>query len=883
MLSNTTSGYWKIKYVQDTNKTDLNCKFRLYELSRFEKLLTLKEALIIVSSVCIGSIGASVVIIVLIFKFRGINNAKRVLKQRNTTDIIYQQEEFDNIDVYLISDDAKLRSKIQCDPTEEGSSAHIYIQWEFNEKNKETITLKKEVDDKFDILYCETNGQCMRPSLNIQNVLFNVSRSNTSMDVNIYLTNVSRNYQGKWRLNRKSNSIQISESTCDLQIYARPKNIKCNTDLLDFTTVCTTDGIYPEAKCIYYIEYGQNPTTWLDTFITYEHVKDKNDLYYTSTCTIKPNVTSSYSVSNIVVCMLPNVNISLPNSKICFNRVTSIEKIHCDPAEIGSNANIFIHWGFSETDKETITLKKEAGDKSEVLYCETNGQCVNPTRPKNIKCNTDLLDYTTVCTTNWIYPEAKCIYHIGDGQNSPTWTDKFITYEHVKDKNDLYNTSTCTIKPNVTSSYNVNNIIVCMSPNVNIDLPNSKICFNSTEKIPSDNNIDLTGDSQNVMIWTTSIVFGVLIILTIVVIVAIKRKVLQPQDNDIISEKKENTYDYADEVETHIKSPDSPYKTTDEGIYGNSRELNSYTDTGTLKYFILEKVINVLKENVCKGEHFVPVKLRMFRFNISRARQQQVRLFEKQLDYYDLHFNHCSVFNRSVSFLVWYVKDVSSENGNETLLHNTNNNHTIELLLIGNTKSGISATRNALLGKEFFKTTNASDNDENTIMKDFTDYRGQIITVVDGICIKENIMEKDLLNDLHRSFTLVPYGFSALLFVFQLGDKQCVQYVPAINVLKKHLGDNFIEKYCILVITVGDNFNTQVAESCPSVDWCLNQMGCLGKLFKGRNERVVLFDNKTENKETQLEQIQNLIDCVNQLSSNGETRLTKDKLKYCKK
>ncbi|KAH9500403.1 hypothetical protein Btru_071767 [Bulinus truncatus] len=145
--------------------------------------------------------------------------------------------------------------------------------------------------------------------------------------------------------------------------------------------------------------------------------------------------------------------------------------------------------------------------------------------------------------------------------NSSAWTDKFITYGHDKNKsNDSHHTPTCTIKPNVTSYPSFSKIVVCMlPPHANKDPPNLNFCLNST--IFRNTNMGLD--------------------------------VQQPQDYDVNSERKENTYDYADEVETHIKSPDFLYKSTistDEGIYGNSRELNSYTDTGTLKYFILEKV-----------------------------------------------------------------------------------------------------------------------------------------------------------------------------------------------------------------------------------------------------------------------------------------------------
>ncbi|KAI8761461.1 GTPase IMAP family member 6 [Biomphalaria glabrata] len=115
-----------------------------------------------------------------------------------------------------------------------------------------------------------------------------------------------------------------------------------------------------------------------------------------------------------------------------------------------------------------------------------------------------------------------------------------------------------------------------------------------------------------------------------------------------------------------------------------------------------------------------------------------------------------------------------------------------------------------------------------------------------------------------------PAGFHAFLLVVKFGGRFTEEDTDTIDFLKKIFGESFVKDYCILVLTCGDIFQKESEETGQTFDeWCNMQTGIFRELLQECSWRVVLFDNKTHNKEIKKSQIKSLFKMVDRLSFHG--------------
>ncbi|XP_059161609.1 uncharacterized protein LOC131944809 [Physella acuta] len=209
----------------------------------------------------------------------------------------------------------------------------------------------------------------------------------------------------------------------------------------------------------------------------------------------------------------------------------------------------------------------------------------------------------------------------------------------------------------------------------------------------------------------------------------------------------------------------------------------------------------------------------------------------------------------------------------------------INLLLIGRSGVGKSATGNSILGRQVFETdaSIALKPFPGTVQSAEVTYNNRIIRVVDGIEWGEDEKSLNLFfESVKHAFMSNTRGFHALLIVEKFCNSFSLQsYENILKFLKEIFFEEFITRFCILVITNGKGLETLLkTQNITFKEWCTRKRystfvtidDCV--IADNLNSTylsnpIVLFDNNTTNHETQREQIDELVDYVNRIQYCG--------------
>ncbi|XP_059152016.1 uncharacterized protein LOC131938130 [Physella acuta] len=201
----------------------------------------------------------------------------------------------------------------------------------------------------------------------------------------------------------------------------------------------------------------------------------------------------------------------------------------------------------------------------------------------------------------------------------------------------------------------------------------------------------------------------------------------------------------------------------------------------------------------------------------------------------------------------------------------------IDLLIIGKTGNGKSATCNAILRINKFKTNASCSSVTKDVQWETTRFKDTTIKVVDSPGIGDTSSIDDLeqatitaIESMKKAITSHSRGFHAFILVVRFGVRFTAEDKECIRLLKHIFGHDFVHHYCILLVTHGDSFKDyQTAENISFEEWCKLQEGIFKTLLAECDNRVVLFNNVTSNKAKKEEQLEKLLEHVHHLQFVG--------------
>ncbi|XP_059162447.1 GTPase IMAP family member 8-like [Physella acuta] len=199
----------------------------------------------------------------------------------------------------------------------------------------------------------------------------------------------------------------------------------------------------------------------------------------------------------------------------------------------------------------------------------------------------------------------------------------------------------------------------------------------------------------------------------------------------------------------------------------------------------------------------------------------------------------------------------------------------LDLILIGKSGSGKSATGNSILRQQEFKAHCKADSDER-----FPQYR---TTIIDGRNVQvvecPGIIDTDIdkrggvervVRAIQNAVLANPEGYHAFLIVVAFGQRFYKQELDCIKILKHIFGQNVIKTHGIIVLSYGDTFkHHEVKEEVTMKKYCEKQTGPLKELLM----ELILDAKNKENWSDILNNIKNVIkELLNEINKKLETK-----------
>ncbi|XP_059162446.1 uncharacterized protein LOC131945850 [Physella acuta] len=198
----------------------------------------------------------------------------------------------------------------------------------------------------------------------------------------------------------------------------------------------------------------------------------------------------------------------------------------------------------------------------------------------------------------------------------------------------------------------------------------------------------------------------------------------------------------------------------------------------------------------------------------------------------------------------------------------------LDLILIGKRGNGKSASGNSILNKKIFRQSDCYELETTYPSYDTCDFFGYKTQVVDCSGIFDSYWNVEQGNEMLFRIAIQnvvlanPKGYHAFIIVIRFGGRFTIDEIETIKLIKIILGEGVLEKYGIILMTNGDSFKRHPDLTLDS--FCKKQTGFFKDILLECKNRIVVFDNVTDNEDTKMKQRQNLFEMVKSLNNNDQ-------------
>ncbi|XP_059145704.1 uncharacterized protein LOC131932816 [Physella acuta] len=192
---------------------------------------------------------------------------------------------------------------------------------------------------------------------------------------------------------------------------------------------------------------------------------------------------------------------------------------------------------------------------------------------------------------------------------------------------------------------------------------------------------------------------------------------------------------------------------------------------------------------------------------------------------------------------------------------------TVELLLVGKTGHGISATGNSIARRKVFSTSSGFRAEVSKVQELWTELNGYTVHVVDMPGFREAALDGDLNSrNMAEAASKFPNGFHAVGIVLKYGERFTDEFIC---MMKRVFGESLVKQYGMIIITHGDCFdlNQEDDEVENFSDWVSRQEGSLKRLLIECSYRCILFRNRTKDEKEKHAQVITLLEGVLKLKA----------------